>query len=51
MRGVRTAPGARGAFRTLYRKHTADADAATAEKRRDALIAEGRCVEDVHAAG
>lgn len=45
------APGIREAFRTLYRKHTADADEAAAEEWLDGLIADGRYVEDVYAAG
>lgn len=49
--GSRMAPGVREAFRTLYRKHTADADARAAEEWLDGLIADGRYVEDVYAAG
>jgi cytochrome P450/NADPH-cytochrome P450 reductase len=37
-------------FRTLYRKHTPDSDA-TAEAWLDGLVADGRYVEDVYAAG
>ncbi|MDN3263154.1 cytochrome P450 [Streptomyces sp. CSDS2] len=49
--GARMAPGVREAFRTLYRKHTPDADAAQAERWLDELVADGRYVEDVYAAG
>ncbi|WTO33671.1 cytochrome P450 [Streptomyces achromogenes] len=49
--GARMAPGVREAFRTLYRDHTPDADAAQAERWLDSLVAEGRYVEDVYAAG
>ncbi|MDQ0597098.1 sulfite reductase alpha subunit-like flavoprotein [Streptomyces canus] len=49
--GSRMAPGVREAFRTLYRKHTADADEAAAGEWLDGLIADGRYVEDVYAAG
>ncbi|MEV0238401.1 cytochrome P450 [Streptomyces sp. NPDC050674] len=52
--GSRMAPGVREAFRTLYRKHprTADGtDEAAAEQWLDELIADGRYVEDVYAAG
>lgn len=49
--GSRMAPGVREAFRTLYRKHTADADETAAAERLDGLIADGRYVEDVCAAG
>ncbi|MFF5468386.1 cytochrome P450 [Streptomyces achromogenes] len=49
--GARMAPGVREAFRTLYRKHTPDADAAQAERWLDSLVADGRYVEDVYAAG
>lgn len=49
--GSRMAPGVREAFRTLYRKHTADADETAAGKWLDGLIADGRYVEDVYAAG
>ncbi|GAA2452905.1 cytochrome P450 [Streptomyces glaucus] len=49
--GARMAPGVREAFRTLYRKHTPAADEAPAEEWLDGLIAAGRYVEDVYAAG
>ncbi|MEU3522440.1 cytochrome P450 [Streptomyces sp. NPDC038707] len=49
--GARMAPGVRAAFRTLYREHTPGADAAAAERWLDALMADGRYVEDVYAAG
>ncbi|MEU0726534.1 cytochrome P450 [Streptomyces sp. NPDC006140] len=49
--GSRMAPGVREAFRTLYRKHTPDADERAAEQWLDGLIADGRYVEDVYAAG
>ncbi|MEU5320149.1 cytochrome P450 [Streptomyces sp. NPDC021056] len=49
--GSRMAPGVREAFRTLYRKHTADAGEAAAGEWLDGLIADGRYVEDVYAAG
>ncbi|MDN0197688.1 cytochrome P450 [Streptomyces sp. S.PNR 29] len=49
--GARMAPGVREAFRTLYRKHTPDADETAAEEWLDQLIAAGRYVEDVYAAG
>ncbi|CAL9284235.1 bifunctional cytochrome P450/NADPH--P450 reductase [Streptomyces sp. SudanB182_2057] len=49
--GARMAPGVREAFRTLYREHTPDADAAQAERWLDSLVADGRYVEDVYAAG
>ncbi|MFI9758799.1 cytochrome P450 [Streptomyces sp. NPDC051963] len=49
--GSRMAPGVRDAFRTLYRERTPDADAATAERWLDGLIADGRYIEDVYAAG
>lgn len=49
--GSRMAPGVREAFRTLYRKHTADADATAAEEWLDGMVADGRYVEDVYAAG
>jgi len=48
--GSRMAPGVREAFRTLYRKRTPDADETAAAAWLDALIAEGRYVEDVYAA-
>ncbi|MFD8653187.1 MULTISPECIES: cytochrome P450 [Streptomyces] len=49
--GSRMAPGVREAFRTLYRDRTPDADEATAERWLNELIANGRYVEDVYAAG
>ncbi|MFF7091981.1 cytochrome P450 [Streptomyces rubradiris] len=49
--GARMAPGVREAFRTLYRERTPDADAAQAERWLDSLVADGRYVEDVYAAG
>jgi cytochrome P450/NADPH-cytochrome P450 reductase len=49
--GSRRAPGVREAFRTLYRKHTADADETAAGESLDGLITDGRYVEDVYAAG
>ncbi|MFE7899338.1 cytochrome P450 [Streptomyces sp. NPDC057424] len=52
--GSRMAPGVREAFRTLFRKHAQAADAAdeaAAEQWLDGLIADGRYVEDVYAAG
>lgn len=49
--GSRMAPGVREAFRTLYRDRTPDADEATAERWLNELIADGRYVEDVYAAG
>jgi cytochrome P450/NADPH-cytochrome P450 reductase len=49
--GSRMAPGVREAFRTLYRKHTPGADETAAEQWLDGLIADGRYVEDVYAAG
>ncbi|MGW6887731.1 cytochrome P450 [Streptomyces chartreusis] len=48
--GARMAPGVREAFRTLYRDRTPGADDAAAERWLDALIADGRYVEDVYAA-
>ncbi|QNP74456.1 cytochrome P450 [Streptomyces roseirectus] len=48
--GSRMAPGVREAFRTLYRDHTPDADAAAAETWLNELMANGRYVEDVYAA-
>jgi cytochrome P450/NADPH-cytochrome P450 reductase len=45
------APGVREAFRTLFRKHTPDADAAAAGQWLDGLIADGRYIEDVYTAG
>ncbi|GAB2886351.1 cytochrome P450 [Streptomyces deserti] len=49
--GARMAPGVRDAFRTLYRKQVPGAGQAAAEQWLDGLIAEGRYVEDVYAAG
>ncbi|MEU8587325.1 cytochrome P450 [Streptomyces sp. NPDC048664] len=49
--GSRMAPGVRAAFRALYRARTAGADEASAARWLDALVAEGRYVEDVYAAG
>lgn len=49
--GSRMAPGVREAFRTLYRDRTPGADDATAERWLNALMADGRYVEDVYAAG
>ncbi|MFC5213705.1 cytochrome P450 [Streptomyces coerulescens] len=48
--GARMAPGVRDAFRTLYRDRTPGADDAAAQRWLDALIADGRYVEDVYAA-
>ncbi|MER6573677.1 cytochrome P450 [Streptomyces sp. NPDC001093] len=49
--GARMAPGVREAFRTLYRERTPDDDEAAAGRLLDSLVAEGRYVEDVYAAG
>ncbi|MFI9255004.1 cytochrome P450 [Streptomyces sp. NPDC053069] len=49
--GARMAPGVREAFRTLYREHAPGTDSADAGQWLDSLIAEGRYVEDVYAAG
>ncbi|MDC2954386.1 cytochrome P450 [Streptomyces gilvifuscus] len=49
--GSKMAPGVREAFRTLYRRHVPGADDAAAVTWLDALIADGRYVEDVYAAG
>ncbi|MGW4565891.1 hypothetical protein ACWEN3_26930, partial [Streptomyces sp. NPDC004561] len=49
--GARMAPGVREAFRTLYRKRTPGADEAAAQLWLDELVADGRYVEDVYAAG
>ncbi|MGW1610655.1 cytochrome P450 [Streptomyces sp. NPDC002285] len=49
--GSRMAPGVREAFRTLYRERTPGADDAAAGRWLDGLIADGRYVEDVYAAG
>ncbi|MEU6576745.1 cytochrome P450 [Streptomyces sp. NPDC046805] len=49
--GSRMAPGVREAFRALYRDRTPGADEAAAERWLDTLVADGRYVEDVYAAG
>ncbi len=49
--GARMAPGVREAFRTLYREHTSGADDTAAGQWLDSLVADGRYVEDVYAAG
>lgn len=49
--GARMAPGVREAFRALYRERTPCADAAAAERWLGTLVADGRYVEDVYAAG
>ncbi|MFF6983031.1 cytochrome P450 [Streptomyces sp. NPDC008343] len=49
--GSRMAPGVREAFRTLYRERTPGADDAAAGRWLDGLVADGRYVEDVYAAG
>ncbi|MCX5240074.1 cytochrome P450 [Streptomyces prunicolor] len=49
--GSRMAPGVREAFRTLYRDRTPGADDAAAERWLNTLMADGRYVEDVYAAG
>lgn len=49
--GARMAPGVREAFRTLYRKHASGVGEQDAERWLDALVAAGRYVEDVYAAG
>lgn len=49
--GSKMAPGVREAFRTLYRHHVPGADDAAAVKWLDTVIADGRYVEDVYAAG
>ncbi|MFF3333922.1 cytochrome P450 [Streptomyces sp. NPDC002888] len=49
--GSRMAPGVRDAFRMLYRDRTPDSGEADAEQWLDGLIAAGRYVEDVYAAG
>lgn len=48
--GARMAPGVREAFRTLYRDRTPGADDPAAERWLNALMADGRYVEDVYAA-
>lgn len=49
--GSRMAPGVREAFRTLYRDRTPGADDTAAEQWLNTLMADGRYVEDVYAAG
>lgn len=49
--GSRMAPGVQEAFRTLYRDRTPGADATAAELWLNTLMADGRYVEDVYAAG
>ncbi|MFG2602637.1 cytochrome P450 [Streptomyces sp. NPDC048514] len=49
--GARMAPGVREAFRTLYRQRTPGTDEAAARRWLDALVADGRYLEDVYAAG
>ncbi|MFF8404193.1 cytochrome P450 [Streptomyces sp. NPDC015684] len=49
--GARMAPGVRDAFRTLYRERTPGTDEAAARRWLDSLVADGRYVEDVYAAG
>ncbi|MFI6561983.1 cytochrome P450 [Streptomyces sp. NPDC050534] len=49
--GSRMAPGVRDTFRTLYRDRMPGTDAAAAGEWLDVLIADGRYVEDVYAAG
>lgn len=49
--GSRMAPGVRETFRTLYRERTPGADEAAAGRWLDSLMADGRYVEDVYAAG
>ncbi|WP_406119220.1 cytochrome P450 [Streptomyces sp. NBC_00989] len=49
--GSRMAPGVRDAFRTLYRDRTPGADDEAAERWLNTLMADGRYVEDVYAAG
>lgn len=46
--GSPMAPGVRGALRTIHAERNPGADSGP---RLDELIASGRCVEDVHAAG
>jgi cytochrome P450/NADPH-cytochrome P450 reductase len=45
------APGVREAFRTLYQDRTPGADDSAAERWLNGLMADGRYVEDVYAAG
>ena len=49
--GARMAPGVREAFRTLYWDRTPGADDPAAERWLNGLMANGRYVEDVYAAG
>ena len=49
--GGRMAPGVRDAFRTIYTERTPGADAADAGAWLDSLVADGRYIEDVYAAG
>ncbi|MEU9479012.1 cytochrome P450 [Streptomyces sp. NPDC048191] len=49
--GARMAPGVREAFRTLYRERTPGSDETAARRWLDSLVADGRYVEDVYAAG
>ncbi|MFD8913256.1 cytochrome P450 [Streptomyces sp. NPDC059575] len=49
--GSRMAPGVREAFRTLYRERVPGAEEADAVRWLDSLVADGRYVEDVYAAG
>jgi len=49
--GSKMAPGVRDVFRTLYRDRTPGADTAAAEEWLNGLVAGGRYVEDVYAAG
>ncbi|MFC9225302.1 bifunctional cytochrome P450/NADPH--P450 reductase [Streptomyces hygroscopicus] len=49
--GGRMAPGVRDTFRAMYLERTPGADAATAAEWLDSLVAEGRYIEDVYAAG
>ncbi|MGW0132131.1 cytochrome P450 [Streptomyces sp. NPDC003299] len=49
--GARMAPGVREAFRALYRDRTPGADEAAARRWLDGLVAAGRYIEDVYAAG
>ncbi|AOR30345.1 reductase [Streptomyces fodineus] len=49
--GARMAPGVREAFRALYRDRTPGSDEAAAGRWLDTLVAGGRYVEDVYAAG
>ena len=49
--GARMAPGVREAFRTLYRNRTPGADDPAAGRWLNGLMADGRYVEDVYAAG